>query len=73
MRSGSTLLPAMKPVLPSWISDEPIGRGGVHDSPQRDGNTPTPGEVLSEAGLLLAIHLALAVAVTLTLQLCGIA
>ena len=34
---------------------------------------PTPGEVLTEIGLLLAIHLALAFAVAVTLRLFGIA
>ena len=34
---------------------------------------PQPGEVLGEIGLILAVHLAVAVAVTLTLRAFGIA
>jgi hypothetical protein len=34
---------------------------------------PQPGEVLGEVGLILAVHLAVAVAVTLTLRAFGIA
>jgi hypothetical protein len=34
---------------------------------------PTPGEVLTEIGVLLTIHLAVAFAVTVTLRLFGIA
>jgi hypothetical protein len=34
---------------------------------------PQPGEVLGEIGLILAVHLALAVAITLTLRAFGIA
>ena len=37
------------------------------------GDYPSPGEVLTEIGLLLAIHLAVAFAVALTLRLYGIA
>jgi hypothetical protein len=33
---------------------------------------PAPGEVLTEIGLLLAIHLAMALAITLTLPAFGI-
>ena len=73
MQSRSNLPPVMKPAVPPWSSDEhaaPVGAGG--ERPQDD-DTPTPGEVLAEAGLLLAIHLAVAFAVALTLRLCGIA
>ena len=34
---------------------------------------PQPGQVLGEVGLILAVHLAVAVAVTLTLRAFGIA
>jgi hypothetical protein len=63
----------MKPALRSWFSDQPAGRDSIRDGQQRDGATPTLGDVLTEAGLLLAVHLASAFAVTLTLRLCGIA
>jgi hypothetical protein len=36
------------------------------------GDTPAPGEVLLEIGLMLAIHLAIALAIILTLQAFGI-
>jgi hypothetical protein len=36
-------------------------------------DAPRFGDVMSEIGLLLAIHLAVAFAVALTLRLCGIA
>jgi hypothetical protein len=39
-------------------------------APRRD--APTSGEVLFEIGLVLAAHLALAVAVVLTLDACGV-
>jgi hypothetical protein len=37
------------------------------------GDHPAPGEVLTEIGVLLATHLALAIAVAVTLRACGIA
>ena len=51
------------------------------DAPQRSfplgsrttSGYPQPGEVLGEIGLILAVHLAVAVAVTLTLLAFGIA
>ena len=63
----------MKPAIRPWSPEEratPVAAGD--ERPHVDG-TPTPGEVLTEAGLLLAIHLAVAFAVALTLRLCGIA
>jgi hypothetical protein len=36
------------------------------------GDAPAPGEVLIEVGLILAAHLAVAIAVTLTLRAFGI-
>jgi hypothetical protein len=36
------------------------------------GDAPAPGEVLVEIGLILAAHLAVAIAVTLTLRAFGI-
>jgi hypothetical protein len=42
-----------------------------HESPVA-GDFPAPGEVLAEIGLLLAIHLAVALAVVLTLRAFGI-
>ena len=63
----------MKPAFRPWSPDEhaaPVATGD--ERPPMDG-APTPGEVLTEAGLLLAIHLAVAFAVALTLRLCGIA
>ena len=44
-----------------------------HRAPSAAGDYPTPGEVLAEIGMLLAIHLAAAIAVTVTLRLFGIA
>lgn len=44
-----------------------------HRVPATAGDCPTPGEVLTEIGLLLAIHLAAAFAVAVTLRLFGIA
>ena len=44
-----------------------------HRAPAAAGDYPTPAEVLTEIGLLLAIHLVVALAVTETLQLFGIA
>jgi len=44
-----------------------------HRAPSAAGDFPTPGQVLTEIGLLLSIHLAAAFAVVLTLRLCGIA
>ena len=35
-------------------------------------NAPAPGEVLFEIGLILALHLAFAVAVAVTLDACGV-
>jgi len=43
---------------------------GVEEPPV---DAPRFGDVMSEIGLLLAIHLAVAFAVALTLRLCGIA
>ncbi len=37
------------------------------------GDSPKPGEVLTEIGALLAVHLALAIAVTIGLHAFGIA
>jgi hypothetical protein len=37
------------------------------------GDYPTPGELLTEIGVLLAIHLAVAIAVAVTLRFFGIA
>jgi hypothetical protein len=42
-----------------------------HEAPVASG-FPTPSEVLTEIGLLLAIHLAVALAVILTLRAFGI-
>ncbi len=42
-------------------------------APSAAGDFPTPGEVLTDIGLLLAIHLAAAIAVVVTLRLFGIA
>jgi hypothetical protein len=44
-----------------------------HRAPPATGDCPTPGEVLTEIGLLLMIHLTVAFAVTVTLRLFGIA
>jgi len=44
-----------------------------HRAPSAAGDCPTSGDVLTEIGLLLAIHLAVAFAVALTLRLFGIA
>jgi hypothetical protein len=44
-----------------------------HRAPSAAGDCPTPGEVLTEIGVLLAIHLAAAFAVAVTLRLFGIA
>jgi hypothetical protein len=44
-----------------------------HRAPAAAGDCPRPGEVLTEIGLLLAIHLVVALAVTETLRLLGIA
>ena len=44
-----------------------------HRAPSATGGYPTPGEVLTEIGMLLAIHLAAAIAVAVTLRLFGIA
>jgi hypothetical protein len=44
-----------------------------HRAPSAAGDRPTAGEVLTEIGLLLAIHLIVALAVTETLRLLGIA
>ena len=41
--------------------------------PSVTSDQPTPGEVLTEIGILLAIHLAVAMAVALTLRAFGIA
>jgi hypothetical protein len=45
----------------------------VHADKELPAATPHPGEVIFEIGVLLAVHLAVAFAVALTLQLCGIA
>ena len=42
------------------------------DDPPSVAQFPRPGEVLNEIGLILAIHLALALAVTVSLQAIGI-
>jgi len=42
-------------------------------TPTHPVDAPRFGDVMSEIGLLLAIHLAVAFAVALTLRLCGIA
>ena len=44
-----------------------------HHEPPVAGDFPAPGEVLVEIGLVLAIHLAVALAVILTLRAFGIA
>jgi hypothetical protein len=44
-----------------------------HRAPSAAGGYPTPGEVLTEIGVVLAIHLAAAVVVIVTLRLFGIA
>jgi hypothetical protein len=44
-----------------------------HPAPSATGDFPTPGGVLTEIGLLLMIHLAVAFAVTVTLRMLGIA
>ena len=44
-----------------------------HHEPPVAGDVPAPGEVLAEIGLVLAIHLAVALAVILTLRAFGIA
>ena len=44
-----------------------------HQAPSATGDFPTPGQVLTEIGLLLTIHLAVAFAVILALRLLGIA
>jgi hypothetical protein len=46
-------------------------RARRHESPVAS-DLPAPGEVLMEIGLLLAIHLAVALAVVLTLRAFGI-
>lgn len=44
----------------------------AHDrAPPAAGGLPAPGEVLAEIGLLLAIHLTVALTVTVTLRWCG--
>jgi hypothetical protein len=63
----------MKPVFRSWSSDERATHDVADGDRRPPAGAPTPGEVLTEAGLLLAIHLAVAFAVALTLRLCGIA
>jgi hypothetical protein len=54
----------MRPFPP--FLDEPL-------APPIEDSSPSPrvGEVVSEIGLLLAIHLAIALAVVLTLGACG--
>jgi hypothetical protein len=44
-----------------------------HRAPSAAGNCPTPGEVLTEIGMLLTIHLAAAFAVAVTLRFFGVA
>ena len=44
---------------------------GAHDQPLV-GDVPTPAEVLGEIGFILALHLAAAAAVTLTLHAFGL-
>jgi hypothetical protein len=44
---------------------------GAHPQPLA-GDVPAPGEVLGEIGLILALHLAAAAAVTLTLLAFGV-
>ena len=56
------------PIRSLWRSVDAADR-----APSATGDYPTPGEVLTEIGLLLAIHLALAFAVAVTLRLFGIA
>jgi len=67
MQSRSNLVRVMKPASPLWSSSKRAVHQAIGD------DTPTPGEVLTEAGMLLAIHLAVAFAVALSLRLCGIA
>ena len=73
MQPRSTLPRAMKPFFRPWPSDEPVIHDAVDGDRRPVSGVPTPGEVLTEAGLLLAVHLAVAFAVALTLRLCGIA
>ena len=73
MQSRSNLLRVMKPVSRLWPSSAPPAHQAIGDDRWRSDATPTPGEVLTEAGMLLAIHLAVAFAVALSLRLCGIA
>jgi hypothetical protein len=42
-------------------------------APSAAGDCPTSGEVLTEIGVLLAIHLAVAIVITVTLRLFGVA
>jgi hypothetical protein len=44
-----------------------------HHEPPVAGDFPAPGEMLVEIGLVLAIHLAVALAIILTLRAFGIA
>jgi hypothetical protein len=44
-----------------------------HQTPFVASDRPTPGEVLTEIGMLMMIHLAVLLAVTVTLGLFGIA
>ena len=55
------------PIRTAWRSVD------TDRAPSAAGGYPTPGEVLAEIGMLLAIHLAAAIAVTVTLRLFGIA
>ncbi len=53
----------MRPAIPQASSPPSVEDVGA---------TPRVGEVVSEIGLMLAIHLAVALAVVLTLTACGI-
>ena len=59
---------AMRPLLRSQHSHLTQGSPDLSDSSP----APAVGEVMSEIGLLLAIHLAIATAVVLTLQAFGL-
>jgi hypothetical protein len=56
------------PIRAFWRSAD-IGR----QAPSAAGGHPTPGDMLTEIGLLLTIHLAVAFAIALALRWFGIA
>ena len=69
------LRPAMKLSLRYSSRSEADAKRSTARHPESPvaGNVPAPGEVLAEIGLVLAIHLAVALAVVLTLRAFGIA